>query len=87
MDEKFLTDSLRLDHKPFGTIRSEADNLTNDSITRDFDRREMPIGTYRGGDTIRARCHQQGARGQRAAQKASAIDFSNRGNGACAHRR
>ena len=45
--EKLASEPLSLDHKTCRPIRSKSDNLANDAIARDFDRREMTFRVER----------------------------------------
>ena len=58
--EKLASEPLRLNHEARRAIRSESDNLANDTIARDFNRREMTFrverkATARGNQRYAAR--------------------------------
>lgn len=43
MDQKFFAHSLRLNYKPSGAKWSEANDVTNDPVARNFNGREMAL--------------------------------------------
>ena len=51
MDQEFIVDALRVNDKSFGPKRSQANDLTNNSIARNFDRRETALGVEDGGQS------------------------------------
>jgi hypothetical protein len=55
MDQKFIADALRVNDKSFGAVRPQADDLTNDSIARNPDRRETAFAVKAGGRCERLR--------------------------------
>lgn len=52
MNQEFGAEALCVNDKAFGTIRSEADDLTNDSITRHPDRRKMAFSIEAGSEGV-----------------------------------
>ncbi|HWS90490.1 MAG TPA: hypothetical protein VN282_26205 [Pyrinomonadaceae bacterium] len=49
MDEKLVAEALGVHDKSFGAIRPQADDLTNNPLARNFDRRETALPVEPGG--------------------------------------
>jgi hypothetical protein len=52
MNQEFATDALCVNNKPFVAIGSEADDLTNDAVSRNLDRRKMAFSIEGGRKCI-----------------------------------
>jgi len=55
MDQKLAADLFSGNDKALGAIWSESDYFANDSIARNFDRREVSSGNQSTGENTRAR--------------------------------
>ena len=71
VNKKFAAESLCIDDKAAGPVRSQPDNLPNHSISSDFHGREMALRVE--GD-CRTRGHQRRARSQRTAKKIASVE-------------
>ena len=80
VDEQLVAQAFRSDHKAFVTIRSEADDFTNDSIASDLHRRKSALGIGQS-ECVRACDSEECPSRERSAQKTSAGDFRQHGNG------
>jgi hypothetical protein len=76
VDQELVADALRGDHETLGAVRSQADDLTNDSVARDFDGRETALGRQAGSERARPGEREVSAGGQRPAKKVTTICFS-----------
>lgn len=78
MDQKFVADALGVHNKSFGAKRSQANDLTNNPIARNFDWRETALRIKTSGmcqRLIRARGYEKSTRRQGATEKPPTMDF------------
>ena len=52
MNEQLVADALGFDDKAFGAIRTQTDDFSDNSIARDFDRREVAFGIEAAGKVL-----------------------------------
>jgi hypothetical protein len=53
VNQQFGAEALRVNDKPFSAVRSQADDLTNNSAALNPDRRKMAFGAREGSNCVR----------------------------------